>query len=74
MRKLLMPIVLTWALNRLADRYLHPQGTAQTGHGAARGYNPNLASEFLGSGLQSHTNRLKVALDAFRTAWKNYRE
>lgn len=76
MRKLLMPIVMTWALNQLAHRYMHPKGTAQS-RGVARGFNPNFASEFMGSrhlGGAVPYGRLGAAVDAFKNAWKNYRE
>lgn len=74
MRKLLMPILMTWALNKVAQRVLHPQGAPQSKGGAARGFNPNIASEFMGNGLAGHTNRFKASVDAFKNAWKNYRE
>lgn len=76
MRKLLMPIVMTWALNQLATRYMHPKADTAN-RGAARGFNPNFASEFMGSGLKNGPvpyGRLGAAIDAFKNAWKNYRE
>lgn len=76
MRKLLMPIVMTWALNQLATRYMHPKAESHS-RGAARGFNPNFASEFMGSGLRGGPvpyGRLGAAVDAFKNAWKNYRE
>lgn len=76
MRKLLMPILMTWAINRLAQRYMHPQATTHD-RGAARGFNPNMASEFFGSAMGGQPlpyGRLSAAVDAFKNAWKNYRE
>lgn len=76
MRKLLMPILMTWALNKMAERYMHPKASTHS-RGAARGFNPNFASEFMGSRYQGGPvpyGRLGAAIDAFKTAWKNYRE
>ncbi len=76
MRKLLMPILMTWAVNKMATRYMHPKADAQS-RGAARGFNPNFASEFMGSrlnGMPVPYGRLGAAMDAFKNAWKNYRE
>ena len=76
MRKLLMPIIMTWALNQLAQRYMHPKGTVHS-RGAARGFDPNFASEFFGSrqnGQAMPYGRLGAAVDAFKNAWRNYRE
>lgn len=73
MRKLLTPILITWALNKMAERYLHPKAATHS-RGASRGFNPNFAAEFMGKGGPVPYGRLGAAIDAFKNAWKNYRE
>lgn len=76
MRKILMPILMTWALNKMATHYMHPKGSGEN-RGPSSGFNPNFASAFMGSGLKNGPlpyGRLGAAIDAFKTAWQNYRE